>query len=88
MTDPQRYDTIAAFGDPRTGAPAGRPILHCRIAGCARGVANRDCALDGGRLRSFPFRSRLLERIVQMERSRGVTGFAQRGEDVRKDRSL
>ena len=42
-------------------------------------------ALEGDRLRSFPFRKREPKRIYQFDRSRGVAGFPDRPEDVLKD---
>ena len=39
-------------------------------------------ALDQGRLRAFPFQARERGRIYQFDRSRGVTGFPERPEDV------
>jgi arylsulfatase len=47
----------------------------CRVPGA------RD-ALDGGKLRAFPFRARPRKRIYQFDRSRGVTGFPDRPSDA------
>ena len=41
-------------------------------------------ALDGGKLRAFPFRERPRTRIYQFDRSRGVLGFPDRPSDVLK----
>jgi arylsulfatase len=42
-------------------------------------------ALDGNKLRAFPFRKRKPARIYQFDRSRGVLGFPDKPEDVLKD---
>jgi hypothetical protein len=42
-------------------------------------------ALDGDKLRSFPFRQRKPTRIYQFDRSRGVLGFPDKPEDTLKD---
>jgi len=42
-------------------------------------------ALDGNKLRAFPFRKRKPTRIYQFDRSRGVLGFPDKPEDVLKD---
>jgi choline-sulfatase len=47
----------------------------CRVPGAAD-------ALESGRLRGFPFRARERRRIHQFDRSRGVTGFPDRPQDV------
>ena len=39
-------------------------------------------ALDGDKLRAFPFRERPRTRIYQFDRSRGVLGFLEKPEDV------
>jgi choline-sulfatase len=41
-------------------------------------------ALDGEKLRAFPFRQRPRTRIYQFDRSRGVVGFPDRPEDALK----
>jgi choline-sulfatase len=41
-------------------------------------------ALDGQKLRAFPFRKRPRTRIYQFDRSRGVVGFPDRPEDALK----
>lgn len=43
---------------------------------------NADRALENGRLKAFPFEARPLIRIYQFDRSRGVTGFPEKPEDV------
>jgi choline-sulfatase len=62
---------------------------HSEVAGRMRATATKACdraelreAMDGGGLRAFPFRARELKRIYQFDRSRGVTGFPKRPEDV------
>jgi choline-sulfatase len=42
-------------------------------------------ALEGDRLRSFPFRKRDPKRIYQFDRSRGVAGFPDKPQDALKD---
>jgi arylsulfatase len=42
-------------------------------------------ALDGEKLRAFPFRERPRTRIYQFDRSRGVVGFPERPQDALKD---
>jgi arylsulfatase len=42
-------------------------------------------ALDGEKLRAFPFRERPRKRIYQFDRSRGVVGFPDRPADALKD---
>ena len=42
-------------------------------------------ALDGDKLRVFPFRKRAPKRIYQFDRSRGVLGFPEKPEDALKD---
>jgi choline-sulfatase len=44
-------------------------------------------ALDGAALRAFPFEAPPRRRIVQFDRSRGVTGFPERPGDVLQGRS-
>lgn len=47
---------------------------------------NADRALENGNLKSFPFRPMPRNRIYQFDRSRGITGFPTRPEDVLKNR--
>jgi arylsulfatase len=53
-------------------------VKACRVPGAAD-------ALDGDRLRVFPFRKRARTRIYQFDRSRGVMGFPDKPEDALKD---
>lgn len=53
-------------------------VQACQVPGA------RD-ALDGEKLRAFPFRERSRTRIYQFDRSRGVVGFPDRPEDALKD---
>jgi arylsulfatase len=62
---------------------------HADIAEQLRSKAAAACdrpgareALDGAKLRSFPFEERRRERIYQFDKSRGVTGFPTSPEDV------
>jgi hypothetical protein len=41
--------------------------------------------MDGSDFRVLPFKARPLRRIYQFDRSRGVTGFPKRPEDVLKN---
>jgi choline-sulfatase len=52
-------------------------VQRCRVPGAA-------AALQGDDLRAFPYRERPRDRIYQFDRSRGVTGFPARPEDVLK----
>jgi len=64
-------------------APKIRNELHalgvqaCKVPGAVD-------ALDGDKLRGFPFRERPRTRIYQFDRSRGVVGFPDRPEDALK----
>jgi hypothetical protein len=49
----------------------------CRVPGATD-------ALDGDKLRAFPFRQRPLIRIYQFDRSRGVLGFPGKPQDALK----
>jgi choline-sulfatase len=53
-------------------------VQACRAHGAAE-------ALDGDKLRTFPFRERPRRRIYQFDRSRGVVAFPERPEDALKD---
>lgn len=53
-----------------------------RIAASACGVRGATDALEGGVLREFPYTERERRRIHQFDRSRGVTGFPERPQDV------
>ena len=50
------------------------------VEACKRPNVNR--ALDEHGLRSFPFEARPLQRILQFDRSRGVTGFPKNPADA------
>ncbi|HEX4653080.1 MAG TPA: sulfatase-like hydrolase/transferase [Candidatus Udaeobacter sp.] len=53
-------------------------VKVCRVPGAME-------ALDGDKLRVFPFRQRPRTRIYQFDRSRGVTGFPDKPNDALKD---
>jgi choline-sulfatase len=53
-------------------------VQACRAPGAEQ-------AIDGDKLRSFPFRERPRTRIYQFDRSRGVVGFPERPGDALKD---
>jgi len=61
-----------------------RDELHCLGVQTCRAPGAAD-ALDGDRLRAFPFRERPRTRIYQFDRSRGVVGFPERPQDALKD---
>ena len=71
--------------DERRNLAAERPdiVAHMHVlaeADLARPNAER--ALDGGRLKTFPFEPRPAQRIYQMDYSRGVTGFPPAPQDT------
>ena len=53
-------------------------VKACRVPGAMD-------ALDGDKLRVFPFRKRKPTRIYQFDRSRSVLGFPEKPEDAVKD---
>ncbi|HYR43414.1 MAG TPA: hypothetical protein VER98_10345, partial [Terriglobia bacterium] len=50
----------------------------------ACGVPGATDAIDGNKLRAFPFRQRPPTRIYQFDRSRGVVGFPDKPQDALK----
>ena len=52
-------------------------VKACRVPGATD-------ALDGDKLRAFPFRQRPPTRIYQFDRSRGVVGFPDKPQDALK----
>jgi hypothetical protein len=56
-------------------------VKGCRVTGATE-------ALDGDKLRVFPFRQRKPTRIYQFDQSRGVAGFPDKPEDALKTRSI
>jgi choline-sulfatase len=52
-------------------------VKACRVPGALD-------ALDGNKLRAFPFRQRPPTRIYQFDRSRGVVGFPDQPQDALK----
>jgi choline-sulfatase len=52
-------------------------VKACRVPGATD-------AIDGDKLRAFPFRHRPPTRIYQFDRSRGVVGFPDKGQDALK----
>jgi choline-sulfatase len=52
-----------------------RAVKACRVPGATE-------ALDGNKLRAFPFRQRPPTRIYQFDRSRGVVGFPDKPQDA------
>ncbi|PYJ20115.1 MAG: hypothetical protein DME99_10820 [Verrucomicrobia bacterium] len=62
-------------------APGIRDDLHA-LGAKACGVPGAIDALDGDKLRVFPFRERARMRIYQFDRSHGVLGFPNKPEDA------
>jgi choline-sulfatase len=67
-------------------ALAIRDDLYALAVEACRGLGAMD-ALDGDKLRSFPFRERTRMRICQFDESRGVQGFPDKPEDALKNLS-
>jgi arylsulfatase len=61
-----------------------RNELHTLGVQACKGPGGAD-ALDGDKLRAFPFRERPRTRIYQFDRSRGVVGFPDQPRDALKD---
>jgi arylsulfatase len=61
-----------------------RNELHTLGVQACKGPGGAD-ALDGEKLRAFPFRERPRTRIYQFDRSRGVVGFPDQPRDALKD---
>jgi len=75
--DPDEVKNLARQ-DPGTA----RALYDRAVSQCRRPALQ--AALEGGGLRRFPFQARPRQRIYQFDRSRGVTGFPARPEDVLK----
>jgi arylsulfatase len=73
----ERSNCIASASEVRNDLHA-RAVEACRVPGAMD-------ALDGNKLRTFPFRERPRARICQFDQSRGVQGFPDRPEDALKD---
>lgn len=73
----ERSNCIASATEVRNELHA-RAVEACRVPGATD-------ALDGNKLRAFPFRERPRARIWQFDQSRGVQGFPDRPEDALKD---
>jgi choline-sulfatase len=58
----------------------GRLMREMAVAACK--VPGAADALDGNDLRTWPYQERKRNRIYQFDRSRGVTGFPAKPEDV------
>ncbi len=66
---------------------ADAPEVAARLKSIATEACKRpnvDRALDNDVLRAFPYEARPLQRILQFDRSRGVSGFPERPEDIIK----
>ena len=76
-----RWNDPAELSNCANSSPAIRNDLYalavkaCQIPGAAD-------ALDGDKLRAFPFRQRPATRIYQFDRSRGVVGFPDKPQDA------
>jgi choline-sulfatase len=68
---------VASASEVRNGLHA-RAVETCRVPGAMD-------ALDGSKLRAFPFRERPRARICQFDQSRGVQGFPDKPEDALQD---
>jgi choline-sulfatase len=73
--DPRELHNVAADRPDVVQKLCERATAACDVPGAAD-------ALDAGGLRTFPYRERPRTRIYQFDRSRGVTGFPERPEDV------
>ena len=76
--DPNELSNCVAWASKIRDELHGLGVQTCRAPGAAD-------ALDGDRLRAFPFRERPRTRIYQFDRSRGVVGFPERPQDALKD---
>ncbi|HXQ02640.1 MAG TPA: sulfatase-like hydrolase/transferase [Candidatus Udaeobacter sp.] len=75
--DPNELSNCVASASKTRNELHGLGVQTCRAPGGAD-------ALDGDKLRAFPFRERPRTRIYQFDRSRGVVGFPDRPEDALK----
>ena len=66
-----------------SSSPAIRSDLYALAVKACR-VPGATDALDGDKLRAFPFRQRPATRIYQFDRSRGVVGFPDKPQDALK----
>jgi arylsulfatase A-like enzyme len=73
----ERSNCVASASEVRNDLHA-RAVEACRVPGAME-------ALDGSKLRAFPFRERPRARICQFDQSRGVQGFPDKPEDALKD---
>ena len=76
--DPNELSNCVAWASKIRDELHGLGVQTCGAPGAAD-------ALDGDRLRAFPFRERPRTRIYQFDRSRGVVGFPERPQDALKD---
>ena len=87
MANGGREQLFNLHNDPHelSNALTSHSEVAAQLRATATGACNRPelrASLDGGGLRKFDFRARPLKRIYQFDRSRGVTGFPKRPEDV------
>jgi choline-sulfatase len=75
--DPNELSNCAASASQIRNELHDLGVQACRVPGAID-------ALDGDRLRQFPFRQRPRTRLYQFDRSRGVVGFPERPEDALK----
>ena len=73
--DPMELRNLLADRPELARALREAAVAACRVPGAAD-------ALDGSSLRAFPYTERARTRIHQFDRSRGVTGFPDRPQDV------
>jgi choline-sulfatase len=80
--DPNELSNCISSSSPVRDDLYALAVKACRVPGAVG-------ALEGDKLRAFPFRKRPLKRIYQFDRSRGVLGFPDKPQDALKgiDRS-
>ena len=87
MANGEREQLFSIADDPaelenRATSALGVTMSMREIAASACRVPGAEDALDGSKLQTFPYRDRPRFRIYQFDRSRGVSGFPDRPEDV------
>jgi arylsulfatase len=76
--DPAERSNCVASASEVTNDLQARAVEACRVPGAMD-------ALDGSKVRAFPFRERPRARICQFDQSRGVQGFPDKPEDALQD---
>ena len=75
--DPNELSNCASSSSAIRSDSYAVAVKACRVPGATD-------AIDGDKLRAFPFRERPLTRIYQFDRSRGVIGFPDKPQDALK----